>query len=150
MFIRKNLAQAIRFFRTSNAIVPLWIDAISINQNDVAERGRQVKRMGQIYNNAMMVYSWTGPQSDDTENACNLIDELSKLPMIRINNEGEFHFGEWGAVNGGNIWFGENKIKPPQLAKMCAALYRLLIRQYFRRSWVLQVRKHRSVSAAQG
>ncbi|KAJ4993175.1 hypothetical protein SVAN01_01150 [Stagonosporopsis vannaccii] len=123
MFIRKSLADAIRFFRAKNAIIPLWIDAMSINQQDITERSRQIKRMGQIYHNAVMVYSWTGPQSDYTEAACTLIDELCKHPVVRINDEAEFHFGE----------------KPRKLAKMCASLYKLLTRQYFRRSWVLQV-----------
>lgn len=39
----------------------LWIDAICINQEDVAERGWQVALMGRIYQNAQNVHAWLGP-----------------------------------------------------------------------------------------
>ncbi|KAF2640839.1 hypothetical protein P280DRAFT_359867, partial [Massarina eburnea CBS 473.64] len=64
--IRKNLAEAIRAVRMPNGIVPLWIDAMSINQDDVIERGRQVARMGAIYENATVIISHVGEQATDT------------------------------------------------------------------------------------
>lgn len=137
--IRRNLADAIRALRMKETIVPLWIDALSINQEDLAERGKQVRRMGQIYDNAMSVYSYVGPKTDDTEEALDFMDELTKHPFVRINDAGEFHFGNWGSADKGGIWYGENTIKPAKLARSCAALYKFLTRQYFRRSWILQV-----------
>lgn len=136
--IRKNLADAIRFIRTPDMIVPLWIDAISINQDDIIERGRQVKRMGQIYNNAMAVYSWLDIPTDDIEEVLFFMNELEKHPIVRVNHDNEFHFGEWGSRDG-DIWYGENTIKPSRLVKLCTALYRFLTNQYFRRAWILQV-----------
>jgi hypothetical protein len=133
--IRKNLSEAIRAIRVKDNIVPIWIDALSINQNDVAERNRQVRRMGQIYNYAESVYCYAGSADDETEEVLHFIIELAKHPMVRINDMGEFHFSE----RGGPIASDENKIKPRQLARLCGILYRFLIRQYFRRSWVLQV-----------
>lgn len=38
----------------------LWVDAICINQNDVAERANQVKLMGGIYQRASQVKIWLG------------------------------------------------------------------------------------------
>ncbi|EMD00971.1 hypothetical protein BAUCODRAFT_60134, partial [Baudoinia panamericana UAMH 10762] len=38
----------------------LFVDAICINQNDVAERSSQVALMGQIYRNAYQVLAWLG------------------------------------------------------------------------------------------
>lgn len=46
--IRKNLAAALRHLRYPDRPRTLWIDAIYINQADIEERGRQVKRMSQI------------------------------------------------------------------------------------------------------
>ena len=60
--IRKNLASAIRSLRMTDKVVPLWIDALSINQDDMAERAREVRRMGTIYDNAVSVYSYVGKQ----------------------------------------------------------------------------------------
>jgi hypothetical protein len=121
--IRKNLADAIRILRMKQAIVPLWIDAISINQEDAVERSRQVRRMGEIYDNAMSVYSWVGPKTNDTDEAIDLMLELEKHPMVRFDDLGNFDLG----------------IDPSRLPRMCAALYKLLTRQYFRRTWILQV-----------
>ena len=47
--IRANLASALRHLRYPDWQRTLWVDAISINQADIDERGRQVKRMSQIY-----------------------------------------------------------------------------------------------------
>ena len=132
--IRQNLAEAIRTIRTADKIVPLWIDAISINQDDLAERGRQVRRMGRIYDNAYAVYSYVGPSEDDTENVVQFMDELSKHPMVRFDDRGEFILCDWEATDKNN-----NTIQPKRLAKLCVALYKFLTRQYFRRSWILQV-----------
>lgn len=116
----------------------MWIDAISINQDDIVERSRQVRRMGEIYDNATIVYSYVGGPNDDTVPALDLIEELSKQPMVRTNDLGEFHFGEWESTDDG-ISYGKNRIKPDRLAQLCAALYKFLTRQYFRRAWILQV-----------
>lgn len=37
-----------------------WIDQISVNQHNLAERGHQVKLMASIYSNAVFVLSWMG------------------------------------------------------------------------------------------
>lgn len=136
--IRKTLAHAIRALRMADAIVPMWIDAISINQDDIAERGRQVQRMGQIYDSAMSVFSYTGQPGDDTVPALAFVEQLKKHLVVRTNDLGDFHFGEWNSGENG-IEYGENHIKPQQLVPLCAALYRFLTRQYFRRVWILQV-----------
>ncbi|KAE9367120.1 hypothetical protein N431DRAFT_300133, partial [Stipitochalara longipes BDJ] len=38
----------------------LWIDAISINQNDEAEKAIQIRQMGKIYSQASTVLAWLG------------------------------------------------------------------------------------------
>lgn len=47
--VRKSLADALRSIRYADSQQPMWIDAVSINQDDVMERNRQVPRMGEIY-----------------------------------------------------------------------------------------------------
>ena len=44
----------------------LWVDAICINQGDLRERGRQVRRMGDIFSRALIVTIWLGELSTDT------------------------------------------------------------------------------------
>jgi hypothetical protein len=45
----------------------LWIDALCIDQENVAERQHQVRQMGDIYANAEVVVSWLGIEADLVE-----------------------------------------------------------------------------------
>jgi hypothetical protein len=47
--ITANLAKGLKYLRNSTAARLLWIDAICINQQDLEERGRQVRLMAKIY-----------------------------------------------------------------------------------------------------
>ncbi|KAH5610309.1 hypothetical protein HBI26_024640 [Parastagonospora nodorum] len=129
--IRKKLAEAIRSLRMKERIVPMWIDAISINQDDVSERGRQVRRMGTIYDCARHVYSYTGRAESDTEEVMNFMAELGTHPVIHLNEMGEF-------LTDGKFTNGETRIKPERLAQLFGGLYKFTTRHYFRRSWILQ------------
>jgi hypothetical protein len=58
--ITKNLECALRYLRYKESPRVLWVDAICINQNDLAEMSEQVPKMGEIYSRAMKVYAWLG------------------------------------------------------------------------------------------
>ncbi|EHK26244.1 uncharacterized protein TRIVIDRAFT_8990, partial [Trichoderma virens Gv29-8] len=60
-FITKNTHDAIRRLRLEPGETRyLWIDAICINQNDIAEKSSQVAMMANIYKNAKQVDIWLG------------------------------------------------------------------------------------------
>lgn len=64
-FVTPNLESALRILRCKRGIViptqlPLWIDAICINQEDAEERDEQVRRMKSIYRDAESVVIWLG------------------------------------------------------------------------------------------
>lgn len=56
--IKENLWVALDELRKVRV---LWIDALSINQNDSEERNRQVRLMAFIYSRAQKVHVWLGP-----------------------------------------------------------------------------------------
>jgi hypothetical protein len=58
----KNLATALRHLRYKDKERVLWVDAISINQNDDIERATQVLRMSSIYQDCSRVVIWLGPE----------------------------------------------------------------------------------------
>lgn len=61
--IRENLKMFLdRIAIGGEFIRPLWIDAICIDQTQVAERNEQVKIMGSIFSAATLVLTWLGPQ----------------------------------------------------------------------------------------
>jgi hypothetical protein len=58
----------------------LWVDAICINQDNMSERGHQVKLMGDIYSYARTVLAWLGSSpSKDCEAA---VDDILQLDGI--------------------------------------------------------------------
>ncbi|KAE9363791.1 HET-domain-containing protein [Stipitochalara longipes BDJ] len=73
ILVTKNLEAAlinIRFRASgerSEARLPLWIDAICINQEDSDERDAQVRRMKSIYEQAEMVLIWLGNFNEPTD-----------------------------------------------------------------------------------
>ena len=66
MEVTANLAEALRYLRVQNAAMPLWVDAVCINQHDQAEKAQQVTRMGDIYSRATNVIAWLGPEDEWT------------------------------------------------------------------------------------
>ncbi|KPM35050.1 hypothetical protein AK830_g11525 [Neonectria ditissima] len=59
----KNLVSGLRHIRQllrGEETLPLWIDAICINQGDVEERNVQVSMMKEIYEKSSMVITWLG------------------------------------------------------------------------------------------
>lgn len=81
--ITPNLHAALKSLRLITESKWLWADAISINQEDVAERSEQVKHMLNVYQNSTGVTVWLGPDETDeigdskALNAKILIDDIT-------------------------------------------------------------------------
>lgn len=75
-----NLERALRNMRVEDgkSELVLWVDALCINQANLAERGIQVSQMGNIYLNASRVRVWLGDADTNTETAAKVLDALSK------------------------------------------------------------------------
>ncbi|KAH8891270.1 HET-domain-containing protein [Thozetella sp. PMI_491] len=76
--IRPNLAAALRCFRHARDVRVLWIDAICINQEDIAERNEQVKRMTKIYSLASRVIAWLGEASEESKLALATLQHMGR------------------------------------------------------------------------
>ncbi|KAF2228856.1 hypothetical protein EV356DRAFT_512152 [Viridothelium virens] len=76
--VRRNLHLAMLHLLAINETGPIWIDAISINQTDIAERTSQVSQMARIYSQAEAVTVWLGKEEADTALA---IQSMSKLAL---------------------------------------------------------------------
>ncbi|KAF2828677.1 HET-domain-containing protein, partial [Ophiobolus disseminans] len=61
-WVRQNLWNFLHAARQNTEVRRrwIWIDALCIDQNNVAERQHQVQQMGLIYSNAAEVYTWLG------------------------------------------------------------------------------------------
>ncbi|KAE9363163.1 hypothetical protein N431DRAFT_550864 [Stipitochalara longipes BDJ] len=65
LLVTKNCELALRYLRKQDLRRTLWVDAISINQEDTKERGHQVRIMRDVYANATEVLIWLGESSKE-------------------------------------------------------------------------------------
>lgn len=76
MKITANLKAALLALRKHDEERTMWIDALSINQEDVQERNVQVPRIPTIYQRAFRTIAWLG---DADETALQAMDVLESL-----------------------------------------------------------------------
>ena len=69
MEVRENLWWALKHLRLKDRERFLWIDALSIDQNNVDERNHQVNQMDLIYAKAARVLIWLGREADRSRKA---------------------------------------------------------------------------------
>ncbi|KAF1973161.1 HET-domain-containing protein [Bimuria novae-zelandiae CBS 107.79] len=91
-----------------------WIDALCINQSDVAEQNHQVQMMGSIYSKAQSVAIWLGEVDSSSNVAMQFIAERKPLDS--------------GSISFGKIWTLEQ----------AESVLRLCQRNYWRRIWIVQ------------
>ena len=84
--IPNNLAVALRRLRrkTGGGTISMWVDALCINQADLAEKSLQVVRMRAIYEGASRVLCWLGDEDDQSRIACKKLTELSTILPTEI------------------------------------------------------------------
>ncbi|KXH50096.1 hypothetical protein CSAL01_08960 [Colletotrichum salicis] len=95
MQARRNLEQALRTIRSEKLSISIWIDAVCIDQLNVAERTRQVQRMFDIYDRASQVICDVGEHSDETDMALEFVYPMDRL-KIEMNEKGEYDIGKGG------------------------------------------------------
>jgi hypothetical protein len=78
-YVTDNLEIALQSLRMENEDLVLWIDAICINQKDIAERNKHVKVMKEVYEQAKSVLIWLGPSADDSHLAMQTIRALNEV-----------------------------------------------------------------------
>ena len=128
--IRPNLASALRYLRPTKGGRTLWVDAISINQDErtgLEEKKDQVRLMDKTYENAFGVLVWLGDPSDE---------EQSSLAMAAISELGrQYHNQSLRDVHDTTLFL------PADVGGFGPKTYlhavsRLLQRGYFERLWV--------------
>ncbi|KAM7215249.1 Heterokaryon incompatibility protein (HET) domain containing protein [Rhypophila decipiens] len=65
--VRLNLDAALRRLIKDGVKLPIWIDAICIDQSNIPEKNAQVQAMWGVYFQAMETFAWIGPGSGDSE-----------------------------------------------------------------------------------
>lgn len=66
LVVGRNLFVALQHLRGASSPRPTWIDAVCINQEDIAERSSQVRNMGNVYRLASRMVVWLGEAEKDS------------------------------------------------------------------------------------
>lgn len=74
--------------------LPVWIDALCINQVDDAEKSHQFAMMGDIYANAKEVLVYLGDEDETTERGVNAMNEVIQALSNHVMLNEQF-FPDW-------------------------------------------------------
>ena len=74
-----NCALALQYLRHKDQTRTLWVDAICIDQTNVAERNQQVRIMGDVYEMAQRVLVWLGLRGSVSDLAITLLKDFEKV-----------------------------------------------------------------------
>jgi hypothetical protein len=134
LIIRQNLYEALKHLRNPDAARFLWIDAISINQDNMTERSQQISRMGDIYKYAQRVVVWLGLASTDSTLALHVLgligDQVEFSKKHRSARAPGCRYKDW--------YLTTNAADLDSDPKTWLAVYNLLLRPWFYRLWVIQ------------
>ncbi|CZR57862.1 uncharacterized protein PAC_07751 [Phialocephala subalpina] len=114
----------------------LWIDALCINQQDLAERGEQIKLMSKIYSQAYAVCAWLGGEDLYSQSALEVVRRLSGDV-----NEKNFPSSRWQKFRAYDIRDPRpyKEISMPYTAvDDWLKLYAFINRSWFKRTWIVQ------------
>ncbi|PQE04207.1 heterokaryon incompatibility protein [Rutstroemia sp. NJR-2017a BVV2] len=141
--VTQNLEAALQQLRKHYRIKQgfrIWIDAICINQADLAERGSQVAMMKRIYDAAWHVVIWLGPKSGNSDVAMMAVRYFSlRSKLCADPMEGLYkHIDKLIIHIPGKFRWRHRVTMARMRPSVYRAIYRLLCRPYFRRLWILQ------------
>jgi hypothetical protein len=114
-----NLSAALKAWREhASSHIPLWVDSLCIDQQNIAERSEQVLRMYSIYEKARVVIVWLGPESNKSDLAWDFMSIFTRKARehewVRRSIRERVFSSEWKAVD------------------------HLLRRSWWRRVWIIQ------------
>ncbi|XXH03698.1 hypothetical protein Hte_010104 [Hypoxylon texense] len=139
LHIQRNLYDFLVRLRAKRRGLPLWIDAICIDQDETnaearKEKFRQLGLMGRIYGSAETVLVWLG-ESTNITSMPSFPKSLREIEEAKIEYESFRSEYDISKVRKKGAAFA---ILPQLAGTTIESLTRLLNRDYFQRAWVVQ------------
>lgn len=115
----------------------IWIDAICINQQDIAERSQQVPLMRDIYWNCQALIIWLGPEDEGTKEAVEIIASFDASVPASIHPTWGDEDETEGADKELSDWLAVF-MRQPRIMERIFNFMRFFSLPWFRRVWVIQ------------
>ncbi len=113
-------------------VLPWWIDAICINQEDVVERSKQVRNMKDIYAASLSTTVWLGEEDEHIAPALELLEALEAVELQELKRIDPL--APWDEIEEQCREDFGFSIDP----SAWTALSWLYKRRFFSRAWILQ------------
>jgi len=123
--VTKNLEAALRQILIGDDERILWVDAVSINQDNVLERNEQVNKMRRVYQKAHGVISWLGEDYQESRKAFKLLRSFLDIGVVKTFYDQP------------EPWTPDFTV-PEDQAQDMLAVFNLYQRGYWMRSWIVQ------------
>jgi hypothetical protein len=145
IMITENLDAALRKVRDRCSEQILWVDAICIDQGDLAERTFQVKTMHSVYYQATQVHAWLGSESELNDGQ--ICFALFERIFERLaNHQKQFHPAnrDTSTCHEGQAAFDtcqadlKSVLTRFDRAHIDKMLQKFFERKYFSRRWIIQ------------
>lgn len=134
--VTRNLQVALKHLRYQDRKRVMWIDALCIDQSSDIEKGPQVALMGQIFERALRIVVWLGPEQN-----------RSSIAMERLAYIGSQIDVEWGGIHrispAASSKYVDHRIADPNSGlpmnkDQAISVGFLLLRPWFDRLWIRQ------------
>jgi hypothetical protein len=128
--IGSNLEAALRSLRRgpSEGGFLVWADGICIDQNNLVEKGYQVRNMDKVYRNAYYVSIWLGNEGEESNLAMDILEKFEEAWHT-------FKTTDYEAFRQGYSQFRKDN---EHLTQHWMALEKLMKRPWFQRRWIIQ------------
>ena len=136
--VQENLHSALHDLRLHHQPRPIYIDAISINQdNEAPEKGRQKALMGEVYERAPKVVIYVGESGEDSDFALDTVLEIDDEFQQQLRDGTRDSSQAWPTLDLGATRFCRQQMLPCFDARPWIAINRLLRRSWWKRVWTV-------------
>ncbi|OCK85851.1 hypothetical protein K432DRAFT_216315 [Lepidopterella palustris CBS 459.81] len=133
--VTENLRDALRMLSGLQERIEkprhVWIDALCVDQENIAERNAQVALMADTFKAAQRVIVWLGKEDEFTADALSVIEQVSAIPEEL-----------WSSVAYTSFYEDDECYKKLQIQHLSSfnwlGFIALLNRSWFKRAWVVQ------------
>lgn len=134
--VARNLRDALKRLAGSHLNAWIWIDAISIDQDDLDERAAQVQIMWNIYSNAEEVIVWLG-EEDETAIEAQLLQERL-YPAIHEKSQNDEEWTRTENMHPSEEGYWESLNTEPVPMQWWWSWCHFYRRTWFQRVWTMQ------------